>query len=96
MRTLNSYPSYGGHNSLWYWVRVRSPLRVALNYVLMRLASVCPSLRLKGWIYRRMGVKLGEHVSVAFGVAHTPAHVCVYRYGHDGLRGGHSPPHTQL
>lgn len=68
MRRLSTYPARGEHNSLWYWSSVRFPLRVALNYLLMRLASVCPSLRLKAWIYRRMGMRIGSHVSVAFGV----------------------------
>lgn len=64
MRDLDRRPSPGPHNSLWYWAQLVSPWRVAYNYVLMALARVSPSLRWKNWLYRRMGVKVGEHVSV--------------------------------
>ncbi len=62
-RELRSTPSPGEHNSLWYWNRAKNPGRVALNYVLMRLARGMPSLRVKNWLYRRMGMKVGRNVS---------------------------------
>lgn len=64
MRALERRPSPGPHNSLWYWTRIVSPWRVALNYVLMRLARASPSLRLKNGLYRRMGIRVGRNVSV--------------------------------
>lgn len=64
MRTLDRHPSPGPHNSLWYWNRILRPWRVSYNYALMRLARGSPSLRVKNWLYRRMGIKLGSHVSV--------------------------------
>jgi len=34
------------------------------NYVLMALARLSPSLQVKNWLYRRMGIDVGDHVSV--------------------------------
>lgn len=62
-RNLRATPSPGEHNSLWYWTSARSPGRVALNYLLMRLARGMPSLRAKNWLYRRMGMRVGRNVS---------------------------------
>jgi acetyltransferase-like isoleucine patch superfamily enzyme len=64
VRATERHPSPGPHNSLWYWGSILSPWRVSYNYALMRLARASPSLRLKNWLYRRMGIKLGAHVSV--------------------------------
>jgi acetyltransferase-like isoleucine patch superfamily enzyme len=64
MRRLDVRASPGPHNSLWYWRQVVPLRRVARNYVLMRLARGSPSLPLKNWLYRRMGVRVGKHVSV--------------------------------
>lgn len=68
MRVTQRFPSKGEHNSLWYWDQVLSPLRVSYNYALMRLARGSPSLRVKNWLYRRMGIHVGEHVSVGLEV----------------------------
>lgn len=62
-RDLRSTPSPGEHNSLWYWSRAKHPARITLNYTLMKLARPMPSLRVKNWLYRRMGMKVGQHVS---------------------------------
>ena len=64
MRRLESYKSLGVQNSLWYWSKIKSPLRVTFNYLIMKLCRIIPSLRLKNALYRLMGVKVGEHVSV--------------------------------
>jgi acetyltransferase-like isoleucine patch superfamily enzyme len=64
MRTLEDYNSLGEYNSLWYWNKVVPPWRVVFNYVLMCLARIAPSLRLKILLYRLMGVRIGKHVSV--------------------------------
>lgn len=34
----------------------------------MALARVCPSLRVKNWLYRRMGIEVGDHASVGLEV----------------------------
>lgn len=63
-RRVEIHPSPGPHNSLWYWARVVGFWKTARNYVLMDLARVTPSLRMKSWLYRRMGARVGRHVSV--------------------------------
>ena len=67
-RALNRFPSYGEHNSLWYWKQVISPARLAFNFILMWLARYSPSLPLKLWLYRRMGIRIGNNVSIALEV----------------------------
>jgi acetyltransferase-like isoleucine patch superfamily enzyme len=44
---------------------VVSPTRVTYNYILMRLARISPSLSLKLWLYRMMGIRVGGNVSIA-------------------------------
>ncbi len=56
--------SPGPHNSLWYWVKIVGFWKTVKNYLLMSLARISPSLRLKHWLYRGMGVTVGSHVSV--------------------------------
>jgi acetyltransferase-like isoleucine patch superfamily enzyme len=65
---LSVHASPGEHNSLWYWYKTVPRRKVYRNYVLMRLARACPSLSLKNWLYRRMGMKVGKHVSVGLEV----------------------------
>lgn len=38
------------------------------NNILMRLARVSPSLSLKLWLYRMMGIRVGSNVSIALEV----------------------------
>lgn len=61
---LEERPSAGEHNSLWHWTKTVPRRRVYRNYLLMRLARATPSLGLKNWLYRRMGMKVGDYVSV--------------------------------
>ncbi len=58
-----------GKNSLRYWASVKHPLRVALNYIVVALCRILPSLSLKCWLYRRIGVRVGKNVS--FGLEST-------------------------
>ncbi|MFC7046223.1 acyltransferase [Halobacteriaceae archaeon GCM10025711] len=67
---ISHHPTPGPHNSLRSWVRARSPLRVAVNYAAIVLARHSPSLRLKNWLYRRIGMTVGRGVS--FGLEATP------------------------
>jgi len=60
----------GPGNSLQSWPSAKHPLRVALNYVVVVLARVCPSLRVKNLLLRRIGVTVGEGVS--WGLESTP------------------------
>lgn len=64
MRHLETFRSKGVHNSLWYWSKIVSPLKVAFNYICMSMARICPSLRLKALLYHAMGIKVGRNVSV--------------------------------
>jgi acetyltransferase-like isoleucine patch superfamily enzyme len=65
------HPTGGPGNSLSGWWRdVRSPLRVAVNYVIVWLVRISPSLALKRWLLRRLGVTVGE--GVTFGLEATP------------------------
>lgn len=61
---LTTRASPGEHNSLWHWQKTVPRRRVYTNYLLMRLARGSPSLGLKNWLYRRMGMKVGRNVSV--------------------------------
>jgi acetyltransferase-like isoleucine patch superfamily enzyme len=64
------HPTVGPKNSLQHWLEARSFVRVCLNYVLIVLARIAPSLRLKSWLLRRIGVTVGEGVS--WGLEATP------------------------
>lgn len=68
---VTAHPTGGPGNSLSGWWRgVRSPLRVAVNYVVVWIVRVSPSLALKRWLLRRLGATVGE--GVAFGLEATP------------------------
>ena len=60
----------GPRNSLSGWPSARHPLRVAINYVIVLLVRVSPSLNAKRWLLRRIGVTVGEGVS--WGLEATP------------------------
>lgn len=55
-------------NSLWYWTKVQNPLRIVLNFVIIYLARILPSLTLKNTLYKLLGIKIGKDVSVGLGV----------------------------
>ncbi|RLM75954.1 DapH/DapD/GlmU-related protein [Halorubrum sp. Atlit-26R] len=67
---LERHPTSGVRNSLWSWPDAKSPLAVVRNYVVIVLARICPSLRLKNWLLRRIGVTVGT--GVAWGLESTP------------------------
>ncbi|MFD1645527.1 acyltransferase [Haloarchaeobius litoreus] len=67
---VTSHPTTGPRNSLQHWPDAKSPPRVAFNYVLIWLIRVSPSLRLKNWLMRRLGITVGEGVS--WGLEATP------------------------
>lgn len=60
----------GRWNSMQDWTESRSPLQVALNYLIIVLARISPSLRLKNHLLRTIGVTVGEGVS--WGLESTP------------------------
>ncbi|MBU4533586.1 MAG: acyltransferase [Eubacteriales bacterium] len=63
-RRLTVYPVPPGRNSLWYWPKAKHPLRVIYNFLLITLSRYVPSLRLKNFILRRTGMKVGRDVAV--------------------------------
>ena len=67
---VTNHPRTGPHNSLHRWYRIRNPLRVAINYIVIVLCRVSPSLRVKRWLLRRIGVSVGANV--AWGLESTP------------------------
>ncbi len=67
---LDRIDTPGQHNSLWSWPRAKSPLRVVVNYIAIVLARISPSLRLKNWLLRSIGVDVGTGVS--WGLESTP------------------------
>lgn len=66
----------GGPNAHRYWYRARhhidgpviGPLRIMFNYLVVSVCKHLPSLALKRWVYRRLGMRLGRNVTVASGV----------------------------
>ncbi|WP_266077597.1 acyltransferase [Haladaptatus caseinilyticus] len=67
---ITHHSTPGGLNSLQYWTTARSPLRVAMQYLVIWLVRINPSLRLKNWLLRRIGVTVGRGVS--WGLESTP------------------------
>ncbi len=61
-RRLERHPVKSG-NSLHLWWRVVNPLVVVRNFILIYLARITPSLRLKRVMYRMTGMKVGPGVS---------------------------------
>jgi len=66
MRKLKSFRSEG-RNSLLGWHRVKNPLRTVFNFILIYAARYAPSLRLKNFLYRLTGMRVGEDVAVGLG-----------------------------
>ena len=67
---LARHPTPGPGNSLRSWTRARAPLIVARNYLVIWIVRISPSLRLKNWLLRRIGVTIGRGVS--WGLESTP------------------------
>ena len=67
---VRRHPTEGPHNSIFHWTDARHPLRVMGNYLVILVCRVCPSMRLKNWLLRRIGVTVGT--GVAWGLESTP------------------------
>ncbi len=67
VRRLTEYPSTG-RNSMWGWAKIKNPLRIALNYAVIRICGLIPSLSIKNKLYRSIGIKIGKDVSVGLEV----------------------------
>ncbi len=64
--TINEYKGEG--NSLCQWYRIRNPLRVIFNFLVIYFCKYLPSLKVKNFLYGIIGTKLGKNVSVGLGV----------------------------
>jgi acetyltransferase-like isoleucine patch superfamily enzyme len=66
----------GGPNAHMYWYAVRNakngrilgPILICCFYVIVYSMKHLPSLTLKRWIFRMLGMKLGKNVTIASGV----------------------------
>jgi len=67
---LHRVATPGPRNSLFPWPEAKGRLRIMLNYVVILVCRVSPSLRLKNWLLRRLGMTVGE--GVAWGLESTP------------------------
>jgi maltose O-acetyltransferase len=67
---LERHPTSGRRNSLWSWPEAKSPLRIVVNYIVVWLVRLSPSLRLKNRLVRQLGATVGEGVS--WGLESTP------------------------
>lgn len=67
---LSRHPTPGPHNSLRHWTDAKHPLRVVFNYLFIVMARHAPSLRMKNWLLRRIGLSVGSGVS--WGLEATP------------------------
>jgi acetyltransferase-like isoleucine patch superfamily enzyme len=67
---LTRHPTGGRGNSLVQWTDAKSPLVVSRNYLVVLLARVSPSLRLKNRLFRALGMTVGD--GVAWGLESTP------------------------
>lgn len=63
MRDLEVYPS-DERNPMRSWYRIRSPVRVIINFIVIYTCRYLPSLALKNFLYRLIGMKVGKDVSV--------------------------------
>ena len=67
---LTRTPTPGPRNSLMHWPDAKSPLGLMLNAVLIWIVRYSPSLQFKNWLLRRLGVTVGDGVSL--GLTATP------------------------
>jgi len=64
MRRLTHYPVQGDGNSMRGWYRHAGFFRVCFNFMIIVLCRYLPSLRMKNFFYRLVGIKIGRGVSV--------------------------------
>jgi acetyltransferase-like isoleucine patch superfamily enzyme len=67
---VTRHPTDSPHTSLHKWYRKRNPLRVVINYAVILLCRISPSLRLKRVLYRLIGMEVGS--GAAWGLEATP------------------------
>jgi len=75
---------------MWGWSKIRNPLRVALNYLVIRISGFLPSLRIKNALYRSIGVKVGKNVSIGLEVTFDIFFPELIEIGDNSIIGYHS------
>jgi len=64
LRRVEKYPCKPGRNSMRDWHKKVHPLRVVFQFVVITLCRYLPSLKLKNFLYRCLGMKVGRNVSM--------------------------------
>ena len=64
LRKLQHFKSAGKYNSLWYWHKAKNPLIIIINFLVISLGRIMPSMAVKNFLYRLVGMKIGRHVSI--------------------------------
>lgn len=64
MRRIKHYPARGASNSMRGCCRRAGYFRVVFNFFIIVLCRYLPSLRLKNFFYRLVGIRVGRGVSV--------------------------------
>lgn len=67
MRRIAEYSYTGKGNSLNLWWKVSNPVRTVVNTIVLYSCKLIPSLGLKRFFYRLLGMKVGKGVSIALG-----------------------------
>ncbi|VVB58413.1 2,3,4,5-tetrahydropyridine-2,6-dicarboxylate N-acetyltransferase [Candidatus Anstonella stagnisolia] len=67
MRRLEKLHLPSGKNSLNYWWRARNPLKLVFNFLIVQICRYLPSVSLKNFLYRTLGMKIGKNAAFAFG-----------------------------
>ena len=62
MITCFKFPEEG--KSYRRWKKVRHPIRVFRNYIIITLGKILPDIELKNRLYRRIGIKIGKNVHI--------------------------------
>lgn len=62
-RRLMSHPAEGKKNSLHLWWRAKNPLLVIVQFIIISITRVCPSLRAKNVLLRLIRVKVGKNTT---------------------------------
>lgn len=55
----------GEANSLYKWWKAGNPFAIGFNAFYFQVLRIVPSLKLKNWLYRLAGVKIGKNVAIA-------------------------------
>lgn len=67
MRRYDRHPTRAG-NSLQEWHRVKNPLAVTWNFLIISLCKIMPSLSLKRFLLRLTGMKVGKGAAAGLDV----------------------------